>query len=157
MRVVSSTSKIWKWHWSLQCWISLGEPDVVSLQVSGTVDTDVSKMTASKLMAWELSNLWREGTEDGYMIHYSQQPMNDFGCTQKGVSVDENYSNFFKKAFPCLFPYEEGGIVHNQPTKSISITMSNGFCYTMIVDFGVRKHFLSSFSIIQHCQDLFSA
>ena len=51
------------------------------------------------------------------MIHYGQQPMNDFGCTQKGVSVDGNYSNFFKKAFPCLFPYEEDGILHNQPTN----------------------------------------
>ena len=120
MRVVSSTFKIWKWHWSLQCWISSGEPDVVSLQISGTVDTDVSKMTASKMTAWGLSNLWREGTEGGYMIHYGQQPMNDFGCTQKGVSVDENYSNFFKKANDMKIVYQLNKLSSSSSSQMIN-------------------------------------
>ncbi|KAI6024021.1 hypothetical protein BKA83DRAFT_4125415 [Pisolithus microcarpus] len=69
------------------------EPDVVPLQVSGMIDTDMSKLTASKLVAW--ANLWKEGKEGGYGIWHSHQPVNDFGHPQAGGQADENLPNFF--------------------------------------------------------------
>jgi hypothetical protein len=42
-------------------------PDVIPLQVSGTIDTDLSNITANEMMMWGLANLWKEG-EGGYAI-----------------------------------------------------------------------------------------
>ena len=36
-------------------------PDVVPLQISGTIDTDMSRLTTNEMMAWGLANLWKEG------------------------------------------------------------------------------------------------
>ncbi|EMD31208.1 hypothetical protein CERSUDRAFT_78293 [Gelatoporia subvermispora B] len=33
-------------------------PDVIPLQVSGSIDTDLTNLTASELMAWGMANLW---------------------------------------------------------------------------------------------------
>ncbi|KIJ13524.1 hypothetical protein PAXINDRAFT_13640 [Paxillus involutus ATCC 200175] len=91
------------------------EPDVVPLQVSGTIDTDMSTMTASELMAWGLSNLWKEGREGGYAVRHGRHPVNDFGQPHQNEQseageAEQNQPNFFEKAYPCLFPYGEGGI-----------------------------------------------
>jgi hypothetical protein len=43
-------------------------PDVIPLQISGTVDNDLSKCTANEMMLWGLSNLWKEGDEGGYLV-----------------------------------------------------------------------------------------
>ena len=50
----------------------LDEPDVIPLLVSGTVDTDLSKMSANEMMMWGLANLWKEGREGGYSVHHGQ-------------------------------------------------------------------------------------
>ena len=53
------------------------EPDVIPLQVSGTIDTDLSKVTASELMAWGLPNLWKQDEEGGYAVRHGRQPVNE--------------------------------------------------------------------------------
>ncbi|EMD31577.1 hypothetical protein CERSUDRAFT_78030 [Gelatoporia subvermispora B] len=40
--------------------------DVIPLQVSGTIDTDLTSLSARELLLWGLSNLWNEGREGGY-------------------------------------------------------------------------------------------
>ena len=42
--------------------------DIIPLQVTGTVDTDLSKLTANEMMVWVLANLWNEGREGGYRV-----------------------------------------------------------------------------------------
>ena len=73
-------------HW-MQYWFRdhLSEPDVILLQVSGAIDTDLTKVTASELMMWGLENLWKEnGKEGGYAVRHGQRPVNDFEQLQKG-------------------------------------------------------------------------
>jgi hypothetical protein len=92
---------------------------VIPLQVSGVIDTDMSKLTASELMMWGLSNLWKEGKEGGYVIRHAPRPVNDFQpdpiqSNGDGANLEHN---FFEKAFPCLFPYGEGGIEATRVVK----------------------------------------
>ena len=98
----------------------LYEPDVIPLLVSGTVDTDLSKMSANEMMMWGLANLWKEGREGGYSVRHGRRPVSDFGHPRPAhnseeESMDFNRPNFFEKAFPGLFPYGHGGIEANQP------------------------------------------
>lgn len=93
------------------------EPDVIPLTVSGTIDTDLTKITASEMMAWGLSNLWKEGREGGYVVRHSRQPVRDFGYPSNSASVQlveressSNCPNFWEKAYPCLYPYGCGGM-----------------------------------------------
>ncbi|KAI6120909.1 hypothetical protein EDD16DRAFT_1573528 [Pisolithus croceorrhizus] len=81
---------------------------------------EMSTVTANEMMAWGLANLWENGKEGGYAVRHGTQPVNDFGCQRKHASVNTdtaagNPTNFFEKAFPCLFPYGEGGIERQQP------------------------------------------
>ena len=78
--------------------------------MSGTIDTDLSKVTASELMAWGLANLWKQGDEDGYCVRHGRQPVNDFGCPRRDEEANGDRHNYFEKAFPCLFPYGWGGL-----------------------------------------------
>ncbi|KIK18418.1 hypothetical protein PISMIDRAFT_109548 [Pisolithus microcarpus 441] len=89
--------------------------DIVPLQVSGTIDTEMSTVTANEMMSWGLSNLWSEGKEPPYAVRHSGQPVSDFGRPWKANNVSSGEetgkeTNFFEKAYPCLFPYGEGGI-----------------------------------------------
>ncbi|EMD32190.1 hypothetical protein CERSUDRAFT_99591 [Gelatoporia subvermispora B] len=58
-------------------------PDVIPLQISGTIDTDLTNLTADELMAWGMANLWSEGREGGYALKKAQdeeernQPISD--------------------------------------------------------------------------------
>ncbi|KIM57496.1 hypothetical protein SCLCIDRAFT_10447 [Scleroderma citrinum Foug A] len=52
--------------------INSEEPDVVPLQVSGTVDMDMTSMTANELTLWGLANLWKDGKEGGYAVRHGQ-------------------------------------------------------------------------------------
>ena len=94
-------------------------PDVVPLQISGTIDTDMSRLTANEMMAWGLTNLWKEGREGGYSIRHSRRPVNDFGQPWQDLSdhdtnIDLDKPNFFEKAYPILFPYGHSGIEADQ-------------------------------------------
>ena len=90
------------------------EPDVIPLQLSGSINTDMTTATSNELMHWGLANLWGNGQEDGYAVRHGTRPVRDFG-RRLGKSTQDNETpgdeeNFFEKAFPCLFPYGEGGI-----------------------------------------------
>ena len=134
-------------------WIGDGKADVVPLQVSGAVDTDMSK-----LMAWGLANLWKEGKEGGYGVRHSHQPVNDFGCPQPGEQADENCPNFFEQAFPCLFPYGEGGIERDH---EVTVEFNDHAKWLLRHhDRRFRQHEtfpFVTFGIMQHCQVLASA
>ncbi|KAJ3511695.1 hypothetical protein NLJ89_g3948 [Agrocybe chaxingu] len=54
------------------------DPDVIPLEVSGVVDTDLSKLSANELMLWGLANLWEEGKEGGYAVRHGRKPVRDF-------------------------------------------------------------------------------
>ncbi|KIN95600.1 hypothetical protein M404DRAFT_100163, partial [Pisolithus tinctorius Marx 270] len=93
-------------------------PSVVPLQVSGTIDTDLSMLSAKELMTWGLVNLWDEGQEGGYAVKHGGKPVSDFGWPRQSPHIlqpADSEQNFFEKAYPCLFPYGEGGIEHTQP------------------------------------------
>ena len=98
-----------------------GEPDVIPLQLSGSVDTDMMTATSNELMMSGLANLWEEGQEGGYAVRHGRQPVRDFGRRLPGevasTSLEEDHHNFFEKAFPCLFPYGEGGLEGRQEVK----------------------------------------
>jgi hypothetical protein len=55
-----------------------GSPDVIPLQVSGSIDCDMSNVTASELMRWGLANMWKDGREGGYAVRHGRQPVSDF-------------------------------------------------------------------------------
>lgn len=94
--------------------------DIIPLQVTGTIDTNLSIFTANEMMVWALANLWNEGHEGGYHVQHSQHPVNDFGhprncrAHDSTPELDSDHSNFFEKAFPCLFPFGCGGIEADQ-------------------------------------------
>lgn len=95
------------------------DPDVIPLQVSGVVDTDLTNLSANELMAWGLANLWKDGKEGSYAVRHGQRPVNDFGRQHNQDSENQTESearreNFFAKAFPSLYPYGVGGIEDNQ-------------------------------------------
>lgn len=89
------------------------------LQISGTIDTEMSTITAREMMACGLTNLWEEGKEGGYAVRHGNQPVSDFrrargNVRAAGDDVATKHSNFFEKAYPCLYPYGEGGIEGQQ-------------------------------------------
>ncbi|KIJ21317.1 hypothetical protein PAXINDRAFT_151862 [Paxillus involutus ATCC 200175] len=129
------------------------EPDIVPLQVSGTIDTDMSTMTASELMAWDLSNLWKEGREGGYAVQHGRHPVNDFeqphqNKQSEAGEVEQNQPNFFKKAYPCLFPYGEGGI---EGQCEVPVDFGD---HMQIKTFEKDAHLLSTITVekLQHAQ-----
>ncbi|TFK88570.1 hypothetical protein K466DRAFT_488611, partial [Polyporus arcularius HHB13444] len=91
-------------------------PDVIPLHISGSIDTDMSKMTANEVMLWGLQNLWRDNGEGGYSVRHGRQPVSDFGRPPRAAArADDGATappppNFFERAFPCLFPFGVGGI-----------------------------------------------
>jgi len=74
--------------------------------------------TAKEMSLWALANLWQQGKEGGYAVRHGQRPVRDFGRRQQGDQAtnetDGDRTNFFEKAFPCLFPYGEGSIESDQ-------------------------------------------
>ncbi|KAI6131341.1 hypothetical protein EV401DRAFT_1802613, partial [Pisolithus croceorrhizus] len=69
-----------------------------------------------------LANMWEQGREGTYAVRHGAKPVNDFGrarrdggkCRADATALE---TNFFEKAYPCLFPYGEGGIERNQPVN----------------------------------------
>ncbi|KAF8145651.1 hypothetical protein K438DRAFT_1735322 [Mycena galopus ATCC 62051] len=97
---------------------SANDPDVIPLNFTGTVDSDLSKLSANEMMAWGLMNLWKEDKEGGYAVRHGRIPVNDFGQSQNPEeALDPDRPNFFEKAFPCLFPYGRGGLEADRPVK----------------------------------------
>ena len=96
-------------------------PDVIPLQISGSIDCDLSNVTANELMKWGLANMWKDGHEGGYAVRHSRQPVSDFppraDCEDQagGGMCPVDQPNFFEKAFPCLFPYGRGGLESKRP------------------------------------------
>lgn len=80
------------------------EPDIIPLNLSGTVDTEMSAVTVNEMMLWGLINLWQEGKEGGYAVRHSRNPVCDY------PQHNTEDGNYFEKAFPCLYPYGMGGI-----------------------------------------------
>lgn len=99
------------------------DADVIpsTFQISGAVDTSLSNVTPTELMLYGLANLWKEGSEGGYSVRYSRQPVSDFGRPLKGEHrpYNPNAGNFWEKAYPFLFPYGRGGFEADRE-KSIS-------------------------------------
>ena len=103
--------------------IHVDSPDVITLQISGSVDCDLSNVTANELMKWGLANMWKDGYEGGYAVRHSRQPASDFPPrtdSREDQDGDSTYPadqpNLFEKAFPCLYPYGQGGLESKRPT-----------------------------------------
>ena len=89
---------------------------MIPLQISGSVDCDVSSVTANELMKWGLANLWKDGREGGYAVRHGRQPVSDFPPRGTGDSeCPADQPNFFEKAFPCLYPFGRGGLESPRP------------------------------------------
>ena len=84
------------------------DPDVVPLQFLGSTETDLSTASASELLTHALANLSDEG---GYAVRHGWKPVSDFGKPRQGEQHEAGTEhNFWALAFPCLFPYGEGGL-----------------------------------------------
>ncbi|KAI6024012.1 hypothetical protein BKA83DRAFT_4492704 [Pisolithus microcarpus] len=75
--------------------------DVVPLQVSGTIDMEMSSITACEMMAWGLMNLWEEGREGTYAVWHGDQPVSDFSHARRnsqdvGELTTQKETNFFE-------------------------------------------------------------
>lgn len=86
---------------------------MIPIHVLGVTDTDLSRVSASELMAHALANLFKASEEGGYAVRHSMRPINDFGenATENGAL------NPLAAAFPVLFPYGVGGIEAERQTK----------------------------------------
>ena len=93
------------------------DPDVIPLQVSGNVDNDLTKVSASELMAWGLSNLSKEGKEGGYAVQHGHKPVSDFSKPRAGEDADPNQPNYFECAYLCSYPYGVGSPEADRPTS----------------------------------------
>ena len=90
------------------------EPDVIPLNFTGSADTDMTTLSLKDLMAWGTMNTWNDGEEGVYAIRHGQRPVRDFGQirgSREEASRDAmNGSNFFERAYPCLYPWGRGGV-----------------------------------------------
>ena len=72
-------------------------------------------------MTWGLENLWKDRKETPYAVRHGQKPVNDFGRPLNSPSLKENLDfdrpNYFERAFPCLFPFGQGGIEADRPNE----------------------------------------
>ncbi|PSS37626.1 hypothetical protein PHLCEN_2v553 [Hermanssonia centrifuga] len=133
------------------------DPEVVLLQITGTVDTDMSRLSSNEMMLFALSNLWSQGQEGGYEIRHARMPTNDFpprGSANDAYAV----ANLYEKAFPCLFPYGRGGLEAPRP---VEVKLRDHIRWALrYVDRRFRKHetfpFLT-FGILQRREALESA
>ena len=74
----------------------------------------MTSVSLKDMMAWGMMNTWKEGEEGPYAVRHGQRPVRDFGQTrgtrEEAYQDSTNGSNFFERAFPCLFPWGRGGI-----------------------------------------------
>jgi len=80
--------------------------------MNGSIATDLSNLTGSELIEKGIANLWEDGMEATYGIRHGGPPVSDFGR-----DMDGRYHslNFFERAFPCLYPYGQGGVEAARP------------------------------------------
>ncbi|KAG8728401.1 hypothetical protein FRC10_005011, partial [Ceratobasidium sp. 414] len=98
-------------------------PDVIPLQHLGTMDVDLSSVTAEELMMHTLANLTSASNQEGgYAVRHGRTPVNEFGrgrmwsselSSDSGTSSSSN--NLSVNTFPWLYPYGEGGIEDERP------------------------------------------
>ncbi|KAF8545972.1 hypothetical protein OG21DRAFT_1479734 [Imleria badia] len=64
-------------------------------------------------MVWGIRNLSNEDEDSkgAYSVQHGHQPVQDFVSNDLN---DQNKDNLFEKAFPCLFPYGQGGLEGNR-------------------------------------------
>ena len=85
-------------------------PAVFPIQVSGAIDTDLAYVSASELVQHGLSNLCADIREPPYAVRHGLQPVSDFPTRSADGRGTLLSHNLFERAFPCLFPYGEGGL-----------------------------------------------
>lgn len=90
--------------------------------------------------------MWKEGNEGAYGVRHGRQPVSDFpprepssGDTPASdAECPSMRSNFFEKAFPCLYPYGCGGIEAPRP---VSLGFRNHVQWSLqYFDRRFRKH-----------------
>ena len=81
-------------------------PAVFPLQVFGTVDIELSSLNANEMLSWGMSKLWDKGMEGIYGVKHGSAPVKDLAEDEENGRL----TNYFKRAFPCLYPYGEGGM-----------------------------------------------
>ncbi|KAF7349988.1 ATP-dependent DNA helicase [Mycena venus] len=88
------------------------EPDVIPLDITGTVDTDLSKLSTNEMMIWGLQNMWKENKEGAYAVCHGRRPVNDFGKPRASdpEPADPDRPNFLNRHFRVSFPYGKGGL-----------------------------------------------
>jgi hypothetical protein len=96
------------------------EPDVIPLQHLGTIDTDLSNVSAEELMSHSLTNLGSTlSQEGGYAVRHGRTPVSDFGRPIQGTSASVHHAlnsvNLSADTFFWLYPYGEGGIEADRP------------------------------------------
>jgi len=121
---------VWAMLWSTlssSSTVIVQAPNVIPLQISGTIDMELTKLTGDELMKWGLLNLWKTSDEGAYAVWHGAEPANDFGQPYHSQDNGQDYSqetglNYSKKAFSLLFSYGHGGI---ESDKSNQVSFSD--------------------------------
>jgi hypothetical protein len=89
-------------------------PEVFPIQISGAIDTDLTSVSSSELLRNGLSNLSLDTREPPYAVRHGMRPVSDFPVREaesdSSPSPTVTSHRLFERAFPCLFPYGEGGL-----------------------------------------------
>jgi hypothetical protein len=88
------------------------DTSVIPLTSSAVMDFDLSKLTPSEIMVSGLTNLVASFVEPPYAVRHGSKPTPNFRPLSNTIGSDEK--DYFERAFPCLFPWGEGGFYRHR-------------------------------------------
>ena len=94
------------------------EAVVIPLSACTIVDTNLSTLSPADVLSSGMSNMTTAAKETAYGVRHGSRPVRDFPpakATRHSGVVNE--SDFFERAFPCLFPWGQGGFYRLRSVK----------------------------------------
>src|SRR5262245_55954163 len=91
------------------------DAEVIPLQYCGVSDTDLSHVSTNELMMYALANTAAKQDEGGYVVRHVRNA-SDFGRTPDRKKEAPG-KNPLMGAYPCLWPYGEGGVECDRPVN----------------------------------------
>ena len=109
-------------HVCLSCAALTGQPDidggVIPLSVSAVIDTELSTLSSADVVSSGLTNLTEDAEEGAYGVRHGSKLVRDFPPVRSpNTSAALDDVDYFERAFPCLFPWGQGGLYRLRPVK----------------------------------------
>ena len=101
------------------CSDTFSDPEIIPLQSLGVVDVAANDIEENQVLAHALTNVSQRDRAEGWAIKRSSDFVNEYphltadGTRSAGTPDNPNH---LLGAFPCLFPYGEGGFEVDRPT-----------------------------------------